>query len=34
LLCGPDAMIAEVEQALIARGVPSARILSERFGYS
>jgi predicted ferric reductase len=32
-LCGPTAMMDEVERALIARGVPPARIISERFRY-
>ncbi|WP_433988771.1 Dihydroorotate dehydrogenase B (NAD(+)), electron transfer subunit (plasmid) [Pseudoseohaeicola sp. NH-UV-7] len=33
VLCGPKAMLDSVEDALIARGTPSSRILSERFEY-
>jgi predicted ferric reductase len=33
VLCGPPAMLASVEDALIALGVPAGRILSERFDY-
>lgn len=33
VLCGPPQMMDAVEDHLIARGVPSARILSERFTY-
>ena len=33
ILCGPPAMLVSVEQALRALGVPSSRILSERFVY-
>lgn len=32
-VCGPTAMMDVVERALIARGVPPARIISERFKY-
>jgi predicted ferric reductase len=32
-LCGPAAMLEATEQALRARGVPKARILSERLNY-
>jgi predicted ferric reductase len=32
-VCGPPPMINTVERALIARGVPRTRIVSERFGY-
>lgn len=31
-VCGPDAMMADVEAELLARGVPRARIHLERFG--
>lgn len=33
VLCGPPAMMAAVEETLIALGVASSRILSERFTY-
>ena len=33
VLCGPKPMLDSVEDALIARGTPSTRILSERFDY-
>ncbi len=33
LLCGPVPMMAGVREALVALGVPSGRILSERFRY-
>jgi len=33
ILCGPPAMLDAVEAALIALGIPAARILSERFVY-
>lgn len=33
VLCGPPAMMEAVEEALIALGVPSRQILSERFSY-
>ncbi len=33
LLCGPPPMLDAAEAALIARGVPAGRILSERFVY-
>ena len=33
LVCGPPAMLDGVENALIARGVPSSQIVSERFYY-
>jgi ferredoxin-NADP reductase len=33
LLCGPPGMLEAVERALLARGVPSGRILAERFRY-
>jgi predicted ferric reductase len=33
VLCGPPAMMEAVESALIALGVPSGNILSERFSY-
>lgn len=33
VLCGPDAMMDSVEHYLIAKGIPSDRILSERFVY-
>ncbi len=33
VLCGPKAMLDSVEDALIARGTPSSRLLSERFDY-
>ncbi len=33
VLCGPAAMMAAVENALIAAGIPAGRILSERFDY-
>lgn len=33
VLCGPPPMLASVEDALIALGVPAGRILSERFDY-
>ena len=32
-ICGPIAMLDQVEGALIAKGVPPARIISERFQY-
>ena len=34
ILCGPPAMLNSVETALIDLGVPSSRILSEKFVYS
>jgi ferredoxin-NADP reductase len=34
LLCGPVKMMAIVENRLIAMGVPSKQILSERFNYN
>lgn len=33
VLCGPPRMMTSVEEALMARGVPADRILSERFQY-
>ena len=33
VLCGPPAMLAAVEDALIAVGIPAGAILSERFDY-
>jgi ferredoxin-NADP reductase len=33
VLCGPPIMMDTVEDHLIARGVSSGRILSERFDY-
>ncbi|NNK78738.1 MAG: hypothetical protein HKP40_08510 [Litoreibacter sp.] len=33
VLCGPTAMMDVVEEALLARGTPAGRILSERFDY-
>lgn len=33
LLCGPPPMLDEAESALLARGVPAGRIVSERFVY-
>ncbi len=33
VLCGPPAMMTAIEEALLASGVSSARILSERFRY-
>lgn len=32
-VCGPPAMMTSVERTLIARGIPRARIVSERFKY-
>ncbi|GIL00606.1 MAG: hypothetical protein BroJett030_05050 [Alphaproteobacteria bacterium] len=32
-VCGPTAMMNSVERTLAARGVPRARIVSERFKY-
>ena len=32
-VCGPIAMMDQVERTLIAKGVPPARIMSERFQY-
>lgn len=32
-VCGPTAMMDTVERALLARGVPAARIITERFKY-
>ena len=33
VICGPPAMMTEVERSLMNRGVPAKRILSERFQY-
>ncbi|GGE49220.1 ferredoxin reductase family protein [Actibacterium pelagium] len=33
VLCGPPAMLEVVEEALINLGIPSSRIISERFSY-
>jgi ferredoxin-NADP reductase len=33
VMCGPSIMMDIVEEHLLARGVSSSRILSERFGY-
>lgn len=33
ILCGPPVMLEAVEDALIAMGIPSDRIISERFSY-
>lgn len=33
-LCGPPAMITAVERILLARGIPSSRIIEERFRYT
>ncbi|MFN4018880.1 MAG: hypothetical protein ACK4JB_26335, partial [Reyranella sp.] len=33
LVCGPPAMMTSVERSLVARGVPRARIILERFKY-
>ncbi len=32
LICGPDPLMDAVERGLLAAGVPSGRIESERFG--
>jgi predicted ferric reductase len=34
LVCGPEPMMDAVETALVARGVPAQRVLSEHFSYS
>jgi ferredoxin-NADP reductase len=33
LVCGPEPMMDAVETALVARGVPPARVFSEHFKY-
>lgn len=32
-VCGPPPMMNSVERALLARGIPQSRIVSERFRY-